>query len=625
MRPASGWMFQPPPKLTVSEWADRYRKLSREASAEPGQWLTARAPYQRGMMDALNDPKIHTLVVIKSAQVGYTEMLLNILGYYMSQDPSPILLVNPTLEMSESFSKSRLAPMLRDTPTLAGLVADARSRDSGNTLLTKKYPGGILAMAGANSPAGLASRPIRIVLCDEVDRFPASAGAEGDPVNLAIKRSATFSNRKIVLGSTPTIAGQSRIESAYLHSDRRRYHVPCPECSHMQPLVWDQIHWLPDNPDSAAYVCRQCGAEIHEKHKPRMLALGEWRAERECAGVAGFHINELYSPWRRWADVVTDCLAAKRLPETHKTWVNTSLGETWVDYEEQIDFEELKSRAGAYEPRTAPAGCLMVTAGVDVQKDRFALLVLGHGRGGVAWVIDYVELPADPTRVADWAVLTDAISQTFTDASGRTLKITAAAIDSGYLTDDVLIYARQHRGKVIAVKGASTPGKPIIGRPSKVDFTWRGTIIKAGADLWIVGHDTAKAQFFARLTGDRKQLPQDRLVHFPAGLDDSFYAMLTAEVWDGVKRRWVKIRPRNEALDCYTYAVAAAYQPTLRIHTWREIHWQKWERSLGGAANQEPVAMTPAPSPAPPKPPAAMPRQPLPRQTLSRTTVTRRA
>jgi len=577
-------------------------------------------------MDALNDPETHTVVIIKSAQVGYTEMLLNVLGYYISQDPSPILLVNPTLEMSEAFSKSRLAPMLRDTPILSGLVADARARDSGNTLLSKSYPGGTLAMAGANSPAGLASRPIRIVLCDEVDRFPVSAGAEGDPVNLAIKRSATFSNRKIVLGSTPTIKGASRIEAAYQDSDQRRYRVPCPECGEMQALAWSNIHWETDRPDTAVYHCDKCGVAIDEKHKPRMLARGKWVAGRPSNGIAGFHINELYSPWRRWSDVVRDYLAAHKNPETHKTWVNTSLGETWDSFEEsRIDFDELKVRAGGYEPRTIPPGCLLLTAGIDVQKDRFALLVLGHGRGGVAWVIDYVELPADPTRPGDWTILDDALSAPF-----GPLQITAAAIDAGYLTDDVLQYTRQHRGRIIAVKGASTPGKPIIGRPSKVDFTWKGAVIKCGADLWIVGHDTAKAQLFARLAGDRKQLPHDRLVNFPSGLDDSFYSMLTAEVWDGAKRRWIKIRQRNEALDCYTYATAAAMQPALRIHTWKEAHWVKWEAriGLGNSLFSAPhVKENPVPLPNTPpevkQSPVSLPLPP-PAAPVRRQTVTRR-
>ena len=194
--------LKPPPKLTISEWADEYRKLSPESSAEPGSWNTSRAEYQRGIMDALSDPYIETVVVMSSAQVGKTEILNNAVGYFISQDPSPMLVVQPTLDMAQTWSKDRLAPMLRDTPILSGLVKDPRSRDSGNTTLHKVFPGGHVTACGANSPSSLASRPVRNVFCDEVDRYPVSAGTEGDPVSLAKKRSATFWNRKIDRKST---------------------------------------------------------------------------------------------------------------------------------------------------------------------------------------------------------------------------------------------------------------------------------------------------------------------------------------------------------------------------------------------------------------------------------------
>lgn len=249
----------------------------------------------------------------------------------------------------------------------------------------------------------------------------------------------------------------------------------------------------------------------------------------------------------------------------------------------------------------------------------------------MVWVIDYVELPADPTRPADWAILDEVLNSTFPDAHGHDYRITAAAIDSGYLPDDVLNFTRQRRGKTIAVRGASATGKPIISKPSKVDFTWKGNVIKQGAEQWQIGTDTAKHHLFARLAGDRKLLPQDRLVHFPTGLDDSFYGMLTAEIWDSTKRRWVKIRPRNEALDTFGYALAAAMQPALRVHTWREPQWAKWEGGLGlhrdlfsaPHVRENPV---PCPSPAPEvkQPPVSLPPPPSPSPTVRRQTVTRR-
>lgn len=571
-----GWMFQPPPSLTVSQWADRHRRLSKEASAEPGQWRTDRAPYQRGMMDALSDPSIHTIAVMKSAQVGYTELLLNILGYYMSQDPSPVLLVNPTLEMSEVFSKTRLAPMLRDTPILKGLVADARSRDSNNTLLQKNYPGGVLAMAGANSPAGLASRPIRIVLCDEVDRFPASAGPEGDPVNLAIKRSATFQNRKIILGSTPTIKGISRIEAAYLQSDQRRYYVPCPDCGEMQHLVWSNIQWRPNAPESAVYACRQCGAAIDEKHKPRMLARGEWRAESVAPGIAGFHLNELYSPWRRWSDVVKDFLSAKSSPETLKTWVNTSLGETWEEQSEKSDPATLLARRENYTAARLPSHILYLTAGIDVQDDRLELEIVGWRQDGrdsppESWGIEYLVLRGDPARMDVWNQLDSILKRDYRTEDNRSLRISAACIDSGgHHTAQVYAFCEARKGRhIYAIKGLPGP-RPIWNQKA-------GKSIKYKAQVWHVGSDTAKDAWYSRL---RTKDEGPGYCHFPLDYGEHYFEMLTAEQ---VRTKYSKGRPirewflpsgkRNEALDIRVYSLAALLS--------RPVNWAQLAAQTG--------------------------------------------
>ena len=511
-------------------------------------------------MDALSDSEIHTVVMQKSAQVGFTEVLLNILGYYMSQDPSPILWVNPTLEMSEVASKTRLAPMLRDTPILRGLVSDTKAKDSSNTLLSKVYPGGILALAGANSPAGLASRPIRIVLCDEVDRFPASAGPEGDPVNLAIKRSATFQNRKIILGSTPTIKGISRIEAAYLQSDQRRYYVPCPDCGEMQHLVWANLNWQPNTPESAVYACRQCGAAIDEKHKARMLARGEWRADAVAPGVAGFHINELYSPWRRWSDVVKDFLSAKQSPETLKTWINTSLGETWEEQSEKSDPTTLLSRRENYTAAHLPARVLYLTAGVDVQDDRLEFEVVGWRQDGrdsppESWGIEYLVLRGDPARMDVWNQLDMILKRDYRTEDNRTLRISAACIDSGgHHTAQVYAFAEARKGRhIYAIKGM--PGaRPIWSHKA-------GKSIKYKAQVWHVGSDTAKDAWYSRL---RTKEDGPGYCHFPLEYSEHFFEMLTAEQ---VRTKYSKGRPirewflpagkRNEALDIRVYSLAA--------------------------------------------------------------------
>lgn len=267
-------VLAPPPRLNISQWADSYRRLSSEASAEPGQWRTDRAPYQRGIMDAINEPGVETVVVMSSAQVGKTELLLNTIGYYMDYDASPILLLQPTLEMAEAFSKDRLSPMLRDTPALKDKVGDPKARNSGNTLLHKTFPGGHITMAGANSPSSLASRPIRILLADEVDRYPVSAGSEGDPVNLAAKRTTTFWNKKKLYVSTPTIKGVSRIEAEYEDSTMEQWCLPCPHCGEYQPLTWAQIRF--EDITMECIHCRQRATEFQwKKHKGRWVARKE--------------------------------------------------------------------------------------------------------------------------------------------------------------------------------------------------------------------------------------------------------------------------------------------------------------------------------------------------------------
>lgn len=321
----------PPPRLTVSQWADAYRYLSPEASAEPGRWDTNRAAYQRGIMDAISDPRAETVVIMSSAQVGKTEIVNNLVGYHIHRDPAPILVIQPTTEMCEAWSKDRLAPMLRDSPELRGRVSEAKAKTSGNTLRQKKFPGGHLAIVGANSAAGLASRPIRILCCDEVDRYPASAGSEGDPVKLGTKRTATFWNRKVILVSTPTTAGVSRIEKAFLESDQRHFFVPCPHCGDAQRLRWPQVKWTDGDPLSARYHCIACGAGWTDAERWAAVRKGEWVAEAPFTGTAGFHLNELYSPWRCMAETVRDFLDAKSRPDMLKTWVNTALGETWQE------------------------------------------------------------------------------------------------------------------------------------------------------------------------------------------------------------------------------------------------------------------------------------------------------
>ena len=507
-------------------------------------------------MDALNDPDIETIVVMSSAQVGKTEFLLNIIGYFIDQDPSPILALQPTLQMAETFSKDRLAPMIRDTPVLKGRIKDARARDSGNTLLKKNFAGGHITLAGANSPASLASRPVRVVLADEVDRYPPSAGAEGDPVNLARKRTTTFFNRKIMMTSTPTMKGASRIEDAYELSDQRRYYVPCPDCNHKQIFKWSNVQWPDGKPDEAKYSCEDCGVLIDESKKPWMLLNGEWIAEGEAGKTAGFHLNEIYSPWRKWSEMAQDFIEAKKNTETLKTFVNTSLGETWEEQGEQIESDHLYDRREKY-PAQVPQECLVLVAGVDVQDDRIELEVVGYGEGETSYGIEYRVIYGDLSQAEIWAELDQVLLQTYKHESGAKLRINAACIDSGgHFTKMVYAFVRDKKARrIFAIKGMAGVGRPIVTAPRK---TKTGTQIRA-IDLFTVGVDEAKNTIFSRL----KVTEGAGMCHWPLEYDLEYFKQLTAEkiitkFKKGFKtREWVKTRPRNEALDIRVYSYAA--------------------------------------------------------------------
>lgn len=510
-------------------------------------------------MDAVNDPAVREVVLMKSAQIGYTEMLGNVVGYFIDQDPAPILLVQPTLEMGEAWSKDRLAPMLRDTPALRDKVADPKARATGNTLLHKTFAGGHLTIAGANSPSGLASRPIRIVLCDEVDRYPASAGAEGDPVSLARKRSTTFWNRKLIMGSTPTVKGKSRIEDAYNGSDQRRYYVPCPHCDHWQVLRWAQVSWPEGQPQDAHYACEECGSVITDADKASMLRAGEWRPTAPFNGVAGFHISELYSPWVTFGQMAQAFVEAKRLPETLKTWINTALGESWEEQGESMDETGLLDRREMF-PAQVPAGAVLLTCGVDVQDDRLELEVIGHGAGQETWSIDYQVFRGDPSQDPSksplWKQLDDYLLQEWDHESGMKLRIAATGIDTGgHCTAQVYQFCRKRLARrVFALKGIGGEGKPLVSKPTRNNA--------AGVKLFMVGTDTMKDLIHGRL---KVAEPGPGYCHFPAERDEDWFAGLTSEKMITVLihgrrvRKWVKkgSQVRNEPLDCRQYGLAA--------------------------------------------------------------------
>lgn len=561
--------LRPDPDLTVSEWADQYRMLSNKASAEPGPWRTDRTPYLREIMDCMSSSStVQKVVFMAGAQLGKTEGINNVVGYMISEAPGPAMFVQPTIEMAKRLSKQRLESLIHETPRLAEKIAPARSRDSGNTLFSKEYPGGILLLTGANSATGLRSAPCRWVLLDEVDAFPHDVDGEGDPCALAERRASTFSRRKIILTSTPTVKDMSRIEAEYLASDQRRYFVPCPHCGHMQYLQWKNLQWRDGDPRTAAYVCESCGTHIREHYKSEMLRKGEWRATAvgEDKRTAGFHLSSLYSPlgWKSWEEIVGEFLRAKNDAPLLKTFVNTVLGETWEEeVGARLGADGLRERAEFYESNTVPEGASLVTAGVDVQDNRVAVGLYAWGEGEECWLMWHGEIYGDPAGKKLWSQVDDIINRTYPRADGESVKVSAVGIDSGgHFTSEVYAYCRERRKKgVFALKGQSQRNKPPIGKPSKVDINYKGQVLKNSAELFPVGVDTIKSTLFGRLKHNETG---PGYIHFHNEAGQEYFKQLTAErqVVRYVKgfaiREWKK-KPgdRNEALDVLVYAYAA--------------------------------------------------------------------
>jgi phage terminase large subunit GpA-like protein len=505
------------------------------------------------MMDALNEPSVSEVVIMCAAQLGKSETLNNIIGYYIDSDPCPILMLQPTVDMAQAYSKDRIAAgLIRSTPCLQNKVKDPRARDSGNTTLHKVFPGGALTLVGANSPAGLASRPIRVILCDEVDRYPSSAGTEGDPIQLARKRTATFWNRKIVLVSTPTNKGASRIEDAYDKSDRRKFWVPCKHCQAEQLLRWGNVRWTDDDPESAMYECNDCHVLWSENDRRWSIKRGRWVAEGEFRGIAGFWINALYSPWTPLSEGVREFLSVRKAPEQLRVWINTYLGETWEDQGEVIDNMALAERREDFG-EFVPEEVMLLTCGVDVQQDRLEMQITGWGQDDEQYVVEYRSLYGDPSDPATWEALSTQLFRVFETHDGRQLGLRAIAIDSGGShTQTVYKYCKANAGRrVFAIKGVGGE-RPLVTKPSKNN--------SVKCMLFPVGVDGAKDLLMTRL---KVQEPGPGYIHFSDTLDDEYFRMLTAEkvilkyVRGFAKRTYVKIRPRNEALDCYVYSMAA--------------------------------------------------------------------
>lgn len=588
--------LRPDPRLTVSEWAECYRMLSTKESAEPGRWRNARTPYLREIMDCLSPASpVERVVLMKGAQVGGTELGLNWVGYAIHHAPGPMMIVWPTTEMAQRNSKHRIDPLIEESPVLKDIIAPPRSRDSGNTVLMKEFRGGVLVMTGANSAVGLRSMPVRYLFLDEVDAYPLDVDGEGDAIHLAEARTRTFARRKILLVSTPTISGASIIEREYEASDQRRYFVPCPHCGHRQWLRFERLRWERGQPETAAYLCEECEAPIAEHHKSRMLELGEWVAQG-IGTSAGFHLSSLYSPWRKWREIAASwekaAMSESRSVATIKAFKNSELGEAWVEEGEAPDWQRLLERREDYRIGSIPVGGLLLTAGADVQKDRIEVSVWAFGRGKESWLVEHRVLMGDTARNEVWQSLAGVLHETWTHETGCQLSMVRLALDTGFATQEAYTFVRSVRdARLMAVKGVAR-GPALVGTPTAVDATTGGRKLRRGIKVFSVAGGIAKLEFYNNLRKAPEVAEDGVTIRYPTGfvhlpkVDAEYLQQLCAEQLVSRRdrngfaiREWQKMRERNEALDCYVYARAAAAASGL--DRFEDRHWRELERQIG--------------------------------------------
>ena len=602
---AAARAWEVPERLWISDWADKYRMVPSKSSSEGGQWRTSRTPHAAEVMNELSSmSRTQEVVIMAASQVLKTEVLLNWVFESIDQDPSSMLVVQPTEKAVRDFVSQRLDPAIDMMPRIKAKIPSSRTRDSGNKITEKNFPGGVLYLGWSNSPSELASKPIKKLALDEVDRYPVSLKDEGSPVKLAEQRTANFPRRKILKTSTPKVRGASVITDEYESSSMGQYWVPCPHCDGMQVLQFEKLRWKKTKdaegkthhwPDTAQYVCEHCGCEIEERHKPAMLAGGEWRHRYPQRAKRGYHINGLYSPVGlgfSWAERANKFLEAKGDPVKLQTFVNLHLGEPYEDHSDAVQATALQQRGEAYPLRSVLPGYLVLTLGVDVQRaGYFALHLVAWGRGERGHTVDYTELPGDPSRSEDWEVITTYRRRPVRNAFGIDMKIGMTAIDSGdgVTVHEAYKYARKYKHEgVIVIKGYNQPNKPILGRPTRQDVrNERGDMDRNGVDLWMVGTDTAKSALFARIDADAlHEQAADRMVRYSAELPATFFEGVTSEYYDAENGKWVK-RPgkRNEPLDTWVYAYAASHHPRIAIHTARSADWDEMERLLEPRVN----------------------------------------
>lgn len=546
--------LRPPPNYTPSQWAEANIQIPL-GNAVPGPIRFDNAPYQIEPLDEFANPEVDRITLMWGAQTGKTQVLNCAMGYFVAHDPSSQIMMQPSQGDLHTWLETKFNPMVDTNDTLNSLIAKPRSREGVNNQQMKSYPGGFLMFAWAGSPRTMRGRSAPKIFCDEVDGY--EYNAEGHPVSLLWQRAATFGDqRKLLVTSTPTIKGSSFVESSYEDGDMRRYHIPCPHCNQEIVLQWGNVVWEKDedgthHPETAVYACQECGSSITDGQKRAALRQGRWIAQKPFRGHASYHLSELYSSFRRWRDIVQSFLE-KKATQDLQTFVNVSLAETWEEGGDRIDDFMLAERR---EPMPAvPDDVLLMAAGVDVQDNRLEVSIIGWGRDDESWVIGHETLYGDPSTHQLWTDLDSVLFRQYKTESGRNIMIRASALDSGgHFTNSVYAYCKKNAGKrVFAVKGRGGEGQAIAGRPTKNNV--------GKCPLFPVGVDTVKDLIFARL---RITDEGPGYVHFADTLDEEYFKQLTAEkvvtrFSKGFKKRvYQKIRPRNEALDCMVYAIAA--------------------------------------------------------------------
>lgn len=618
--------IEPDPDLWIDEWSDEHMRIPRGAGAEHGKYRTSRTPYARAVMRYLSPGHpCRRVVAMVASQTMKTQVGINWLMGSIHVAPGNMLVLEPSLNLAKRVS-GRIAKTIDEVEPVRERVAPVRSRDSRNTIDMKEFDGGTLYITTAGSAANLAEVPARYVYGDEVDRWDASVDGEGDPVKLAEARATTFGrNAKFYYSSSPTIEGASRIAALYEQSDQEHFEVPCPHCGEYQILEWENL-WYADDCGRAAYVCQECGTQIEEQAKTAMLEAGRWVASAVGDGeTIGVQLSALYSPlgWVSWAQLAKEYVAAKKAlekgdSEPMQVFYNTRLARVWDNVKERTRAEELRELAKkeTFALRTVPDNVLVLTAAVDTQDNRLELQITGWGEGMERWVLDYQAIHGDPATNEPWEVLDEILKTPLRRDNGINMPIRAVAVDSGgHHTQDVYEFTRRRKYRMVfAVKGASKPGRPVVsGQPSKVDINHRGKIEKFGAELWMVGSDTAKDWLHSRW----KLATGPGSIHFSPDLPDDYYDQVCSEqrlvrYVKGFRRtEWVKARgDRNEALDLNAYNLAAAHR--LGLHKWRAADWERERIKVNPPQSDFFVAPVEAQKEPDAPEPAARPPQPDP-------------